>query len=227
MSGAVHGFREAVETRLASPSATDRAAFRYLPDQRLAQFDLDEVAWSFVWACVVAAVDPLMYPHLVALGGPDARRGLSPATFVALTGVAADDALQLTTWLDSRPSMVRLGLLERDDGDYLPSAAPYRASSRLIAHVLEEPSTGSGHRVKPPELARHDEPQRIAIDAIYRAICQGKLVVIEGERGVGRRSAVAIASESMARGCLALDAASLGTRDLERLVRRHAGAARP
>lgn len=225
MSAAIQGFREAVETRLASHAAADRAAFRYLPDQRLAQFELDEVAWSFVWACVVAAADPLMYPHLVAFGGPDARRGLSPAAFVALTGVAADAALHLTTWLDGNPPMVRLGLLERDDGDYLPSAAPYRASSRLVAHVLEQPRTGSGRLVEPPLLARHDEQQRLAIDGITRALGQSKLVVIEGERGVGRRSAVAIAAEVLARRTLALDAATLGVRDLERQVRNHAGAA--
>ncbi|MEJ7598356.1 MAG: hypothetical protein WKG01_10635 [Kofleriaceae bacterium] len=135
-SDRIVAFRQAVEARLARQTTDDPSAFASSLDDVERSFDLDERASAFVWACVVVAVDPMMYPHLIAVSGVDGRRGLTPAAYAALTGMAERDVMELAYWLSQTPSLVRFGLLERDVAEFLPIATPYRASARLVAHVV-------------------------------------------------------------------------------------------
>jgi ATPase family associated with various cellular activities (AAA) len=175
-------------------------------------FDLDDRTSAFVWACIVVAVDPMMYPHLIAVSGVDGRRGITPAAFAALTGVTEIEAFALVYWLSQRPPIVTFGLLEQDSNELLPIATPYRASPRLVAHVLggiREPQRAQ--RVPRVQAALHDEHQRTAVAAIAKGVTAGEIVIVEGPRGVGRRSAVANA--------IALDVSTLVPEELDRAVR--------
>jgi len=210
VSGKIVAFREAVAARIAN-EPFDQARFRWVVDPSLARFDLDDRAGAFVWACVVAALDPLMYPHLITCGGVDGRRGMTPAVYAALTGVDEAEAVSIAYWLASEPPIVRFGLLAKDDPTFLPIATPYRASRRLISHVLgERPSAPAIERI----TGRYDDAQRDALSQIRRAIEAKRIVIVEGPRGVGRRTAIAAATAAVA-----LDASSLTIGEFERAAR--------
>ncbi len=213
-------FRSAVEARLADPASVDRSAFAWSPDEGTARFELDELTSAFVWACIVVAIDPMMYPHLIAVSGVDGRRGLTPAAYAALTGIDERSAIQLAYWLAAEPAIVRFGLIERDVADFLPIATPYRATPRLIAHVIggsNKPLVG--HLIEVLPGPRHDDAQRAAIAEISRGLAAGRLVVVDGPRGVGRRSAIAMCAAERGLAAVAIDASRLGVDELDRALR--------
>jgi hypothetical protein len=155
----------------------------------------------FVWACAASAVDPTLYPHLIEVAGVDGRRGLSVAAFAALGGVAPDAAVGLARWLAARPTIVRLGLLvEVGDGAGLTAmATPYRPSPRLLAHLAGADGGGDEElaRVEVPAGLRVCAAQAEAVDTLRRALAAPAprpLVVVAGPAGVGKRTAVAVAS---------------------------------
>ncbi len=212
-------FRKAVEARLGG-RAEDPSAFRWSSTEVANRFGLDARTSAFVWACIVAAVDPMMYPHLIAIGGVDGRRGLTPAAYAALTGVDEREAMEVAYWLAQRPAITRFELLEHETDELLPIATPYRASARLVAHVvggLREPVTG--RLVTPVPTAHHDDTQRAALAAIERGLEAGRLVVLDGPRGVGRRSAIAAWGAARGKPVIALDASRLDFVGFERSVR--------
>jgi MoxR-like ATPase len=211
-------FRDAVEARLANPASVDRDAFAWSPDDGLARFELDAERCAFAWACVAVAVDPMMYPHVIAVSGVDGRRGLTPAAYAALTGIDERSAIDLAYWLASDPAIVRFGLLACDERGFLPIAMPYRPSQRLVAHMLGDAGESLvGRLVAAVPGARYDDAQRAALSAIEHSIATGRLVIVEGPRGVGRRSAIAACAAG--RGAMAIDAGRLGFEELDRAVR--------
>jgi len=207
------GFRAAVDARLGK-RPHDHAAFAHAPDAGLVRLGLDDRQAAFAFACVAVAVDPLLYPHMIATAGVDGRRGLSPAAYATLVGLDEVDAIELAAWLATTPPIVRFRLLERDGDDYLSSATPYRATSRLVEHLREHQAEREGARAG---TYRHADAQVGAIEAMARGLTSGRVVLVTGMRGSGRRTAIGLAVRTPT--CV-LDASRLDVRDFERELRR-------
>ena len=224
----VIAFREAIEARLADRTRDVGAAFRWLPDEGLVRLVLDDQTSAYVWACAVATVDPMMYPHLIAIGGADGRRGLTPAMYAALTGIDEQVAIELAYWLAGEPLIVRLGLLHAAASGLAPIATPYRATPRLIGHLLGEAQLDQavarcGGLIPLVDEPRHDDAQRTAIEALRRALAADRLVIVEGPRGVGRRSAIAGCAAQLGRSAVAIDGARVDFAELDRTIRAVCG----
>jgi hypothetical protein len=85
-----------------------------LPMTRLAgalSLAADEV--ELVWNIVACSVDGRLVPHLEALGGAHARRGLSPAVYALLASLEDDSVARLAHWLSSPNALVETGLHKR------------------------------------------------------------------------------------------------------------------
>lgn len=74
---------------------------------RLAQrLSLDSEQAAFIWATVACSVDGRIVPHLQALGGGHARRGLSLAVYAMLAELEDDTTARLAHWLSvENPSL--------------------------------------------------------------------------------------------------------------------------
>jgi hypothetical protein len=169
---------------------------------------------DLVWAIVAGSVDGRIVPHLEALGGAHARRGLSPAVYAILAELDEDAAAELAHWLSAANPLVAAGLLVAAE-PASPAARAYAASPRLVSFLLEEP-----HGIEPIRLARapaellHDARQATAIEAIRAALGHGAgaALVIEGPIGSGRATAAAQAfrGEVAVLDCARLGAGQLG-----------------
>ena len=181
---------------------------------------------SFVWTCVAASIDPHLHPQLVTVGGADGRRGLSVATYAALLGIPADEAIALTAWLVGRPPVVRLGLIAPALDGLVGAATPFAPAPRLCTYLagddaLDPALGGDGAVVAVPDLLRHDPAQAATLDRLTTALGAdrpGPLIVV-GPRGVGRRTAIAIAAACHQRSAVCLDADRVAPRGLDGAVR--------
>jgi AAA+ superfamily predicted ATPase len=216
----VVAFRAAIERGLANAAGSaPQGPIDALPTA----LGVDPGLEAFAWACAVATADPMMYPHLIAIGGADARRGLSPAAYVALVGLTEPAAIALAHNLAGGPPLVALGLLVPGASDLLPIATPWRASPRLVGHFLgddrlDDAVARHGAIVELRLDTRRDQAQHAAAARIARALEGGQLVVVEGPRGVGRRTAVAECAATVDRVVVALDASRLAAGELEALA---------
>jgi len=213
----VLAFRAAVETKLVAKTPVARTAFACPPSAALDLLGLSPAHRDFVWACVVATTDPVVFPHLVVLGGADGRRGLSPAVYAALTGADDADAIALAHWLAGDPPIVRLGLLVRAVTGMLASATPFRASPRLVGELVgERPGAAS---IDVPDPACRDAAQEAALVVLERSLAAGSLVIVDGPRGAGRRTAIAAAAAAIDRPAIALDSGRLRASELDDAAR--------
>ncbi|HET7503626.1 MAG TPA: ATP-binding protein [Kofleriaceae bacterium] len=217
------GARAAAEgmTELAASAAAQVAAVsaepvgRELPMARLARrLGLGPAQIDLVWAIVACSVDGRLVPHLEALGGAHARRGLSLAVHAMLTGLDDLSVAALASWLASPNPLVDTGLVNVAE-PASPAARAHAASSRLVEHL-----TGEDDRIDPLRLVRapagalHDPVQRAAIDDLRGALDRGRdaVIVVEGPLGSGRATAAACARRG---DVMVLDAARLGPAQLE------------
>lgn len=205
-------FRDVVESRLrgprpvVGPERTDAER----DDHLCGVLRLDPEHLPFVWACVCAAADPLLHGPLVSLGGSDARKGLSLATYAALVG--DERVAGLARWLASDPLVVRLGLIAPAIDGLLPGSTPYLAANRLVSYFagadrLDPTVVRVGGLVHLPVPYEIDRAHRELIDRIARALSQSPpaLLVLIGPHGVGRRTLVAAALRRIGRQVVAID----------------------
>jgi SpoVK/Ycf46/Vps4 family AAA+-type ATPase len=179
------------------------------PMARLARrLALQPAQVEFLWAAVACSVDGRIVPHIEALGGLHARRGLSLSVHALMNegddGVASD----LAHWLGAPNPVLDLALLScSETASY--AARPFLASARFVAFL-----SGQAHdltplrSVIPPADPLHDESQRRCIQDIERVIARNAnaVIVLEGPRGSGRGSAAACALQGQV---LLLDASRL------------------
>ena len=224
-------FRENVEARLrqepldplpddlASPDARERRVQQllYLEDAQL----------HFVWACVCVAADPIVLAPLIAVGGADARRGLSLATYGAVFG--DDEVPALAAWLATQPLVRRLGLLAVATDDLLPGATPYVAAPRLVSYLqgsdaLDPMIARCGGIVSLPTGYQVDRAHQEIIDRLTVLVAQrpAPLVLLVGQRGIGRRTMVAAAAARQRKQVVALDGARASGDHLVHALHREA-----
>jgi len=170
---------------------------------------------ELVWCVVACSVDGRLVPHLEALGGVHARRGLSPSVFAILAELDDGSVARLAHWLASPNPLVRYGLLSVSD-PASPAARAYVASPRLVSFLA-----GTDHDIAPLRIVRapqpgaliHDARQRAKLAEIGAALATARdaVIVIEGPSGSGRTTAAACASD---RAIVALDCARISRGEL-------------
>jgi len=178
-----------------------------------AKVDLTTEQCRLLWGIVACSFDPRIVPHLEALGGAHARRGLSLSVYAQLAEL--DDSLvtQLAHWLARPNALLATGLLVATE-QASPAARAYVASPRMVSFLA-----GTEDPVEPLRLVQasrpllHDPQQSEAIDKIATALERGvsPVIVIEGPVGSGRTTACACASGTT---MIVLDCARVGTDQL-------------
>src|SRR3954469_21886099 len=167
-----------------------------LPMARLAgKLGLRTEQIELLWCIVACSFDGRLVPHLEALGGAHARRGLSPAVYGMLVGLDDDSPARLAHWLASPNPLVDTGLVTAAE-PASPAARAYVASSRLVSFLA-----GEVHPIEPLRLVAapadplHDDAQLQTIDELRAALDHpaDTVIVIEGPVGSGRVTAAAIA----------------------------------
>jgi hypothetical protein len=168
---------------------------------------------ELVWCMVACSFDGRLVPHLEALGGAHARRGLSPAVYGMLVGLDDGSLARLAHWLASPNPLVETGLLTAAE-PASPAARAYVASSRLVSFLA-----GDAHPIEPLRLATappdllHDPAQLQTIDELRAALehTADTVVVVEGPVGSGRVTAAASACGT---GLVVLDFAKIAPRQI-------------
>ena len=150
---------------------------------------------DLVSSVVACSVDARIAPHLEALGGSHARRGLSLPVYAVLAELDDDSIVALSTWLARANPFLSSGLLTVS-GPATSSACTYAASPRLIAFLEGYVDvTDPLHLVRVNKSLLHDARQSAAIQEIAKALSSNEtVIVIEGPIGSGRSTAVACAS---------------------------------
>lgn len=178
-----------------------------LPVDRLrTRFGLTARQLDYVWAVVAVTTDPRIHPHVEALAGPSARRGLGLSLYAELAALDATAARELARWLSDANPLLEHGLLRvTEDGPAIASLA-IAAEDRLLSHLAggQQPEAPVVTLTAPTD-ALHDARAIAALQTLRRLLAQREdlVVIIEGPVGSGRRSAAAIASAGP---CLAIDA---------------------
>jgi hypothetical protein len=147
---------------------------------------------DLVHAALAFSVDPRLPLHADVLGGPSARRGLSVAVFAEIAGLAPADGRALVVELGADRPIVSYGVLVCADDSLAPAARPYRVADRVIAQLLGDDGNGVAAVTDDPAWI-YDDAQRTALDEIARVLAHAgdTMLVVEGPRGSGRRSAIA------------------------------------
>ena len=190
------------------------AALGDLPMDRLARrLQLAAEHVDLVWSIVACSVDARIVPHLEALGGAHARRGLSIAVYALLAELDEDAAARLAHWLASPNPLVADGLIVATE-QVSPAARAYAAAPRLVGYLLDEDRSIAPVRLAsiPAELL-HDAAQERAIAEIAAVLQRAEraVLVVEGPTGSGRSSACARASR---RPLVVLDLARVAAAEL-------------
>lgn len=102
---------------------------------------------DLVWSVVACSLDPRIVPHLEALGGAHARRGLSLATYALLARIDDASVMRMAEWLASSCPLVHAGLLQSTE-QVSPAARAYVASPRLITFLNGKCTASDRHPVK-------------------------------------------------------------------------------
>ncbi len=152
---------------------------------------------DFVWAAIAVAIEPRVTVHVESLGGPQARRGLSVATYQRITGLDAGTGRELALWLTRENPLVAGGLLVPVGEAATPTARTYLAPARLCAHLAGDRTLDGGlFAVAPAEQLLFDPAQERELEPLARVLAGPAvaLVVVEGAPGSGRKAAVAHAA---------------------------------
>jgi AAA+ superfamily predicted ATPase len=179
---------------------------------------LDGAAEGLLWTLATASIEPRAHSHLVAALGSEVRRGLSLGAYAALGALDEAGSLRLLALLDVEHPLFRHRLLE-PAADRLDAATPLTVPRRVIDHLagrdIMDPLLAAGY---PPMRARLDERQRDVLDRLREALSVQRqaMIVLEGPRGAGRVSAVAIAASELGRDVIVLDATQVPSTPADR-----------
>jgi hypothetical protein len=169
---------------------------------------LTDAQVELVWTVVACTADPRIGVHMHALVGGDARQGLSLSAYSTVFGGVDHALVDLARELTPAHPLFRYGLLERGRGDASPIFAPITASQSLVAFLSGRAS--SAPFVEPLVIRRrlyHDANQRLALDRLRRVLQSPEpaVLVLEGPRGSGRRTALAHVARELGRNVVSID----------------------
>ena len=166
-----------------------------------ARFELSDDELGFVWAVVAATVDPLLAVHLPPLGPRVGSTGISLAQHAVLADLAPARAATLARGLSSGHRLVLLRLVETATGGPPSSVAGWVASARLVGFLAGDEALDPGLRscgglIPAPAAVGSDAARDAVVDRVRELLAGPPVVIVlEGKRGVGRRTVVACATE--------------------------------
>jgi len=196
----------ALESVLAEPRLDGRA-------RALAwRLGLDEDDVDLLWTAVAAAADPRVVPHMLVLGGSDARRGLSLATHALIANLDGARARNLAHRMIAPHPLVRDHVLSWSNDTQAVVARPLVAPARTITWLaggedLDDAMLGAGSLVAVPAELTLDARQHAAVASLPDVLLGSPppLAIIEGASGTGRRTAIATIAAKLGRAVIALD----------------------
>jgi AAA+ superfamily predicted ATPase len=164
-----------------------------------------------VWAVVAATVDPFVQLQLAGLGPRAGRLGISPAQLAVLADLEPGRARRLVRRLAGDHALLRDGLIEVEGATagVVSAASSLVASARLISFLCGDDVVDVGLRGISRRLTSTSglvsSPARDAVVQRLRghlAADARALILLQGRRGSGRRSAC---REAVGRDVLALE----------------------
>ena len=174
---------------------------------------------DYLWTVVAVTADPRLHPHVEALAGPPARRGLGLSLYTEVADVDDETARALSVWLADANPLVTAGLVHLAENGPTIASAAVAASERLVRYLAGEPApTLPVARLAAPVHVELDDDARAGLATLAGILGSDDdvVVVIEGPRGSGRRSAAALAAPE---GCLSIDARATTPTRLEAALR--------
>ncbi len=176
-----------------------------------ARLGLDAVALDFLWYATGWAVDPLLGPYTAALA-PEPQRG---ATLVGFARISvhppADVRAFAAALLAGTHALVRHHLIE-PRGLPTTTLSGWVVPTRTIAALRGEPTLDPalaelGGIVAAPSRPHLDAAQEVVAETIAAALASAEplALVLQGRRGLGRRSLVAIAAARVGKTPLVID----------------------
>lgn len=209
------------------------ARLAYLPasvvtrEARLAGLlQLSEQEIDLLWTVVSATMDPTLVPHILDLVGGEGRRGISLALHAVLAQLGRGEARAMALTLSGLHPLLRYSLIETND-DGVPSArlltVPPRVASYLAgSDEMDAEVARLGGRVRIEEEPQYDAAQLATVKRIARALATKTriLIVIEGPREVGKRTAAAVGALATDQRVIQIDVTRLssGNSELERAL---------
>jgi ATP-dependent 26S proteasome regulatory subunit len=163
-----------------------------------------------LWAATAAAADPLIAMHLPPLGPRVGSHGLSLAQLAVLADLEPARASALARRVATRAHpLIDLRLIEPALPGPLTPVTGLAATPRLVSFlagedVLDPGLAGAAAYVELPDPSIDDPAHRALVDEIAQLLADPspRAIVLEGRRGVGRRT---IARRAAGRRLIALD----------------------
>jgi hypothetical protein len=183
-------------------------------DELCSRLVLDESTQDLFAAIVAFCGDPRLPTHAEVLGGPLARRGVSVATFVELSGMAPVEGRKLVASLTAGHPLLAHGLVMLADPGAAAAARVYQVPPRVLAHLAGDDHCERGVTVIAPDPGWiYDAAQQRTLGELRRALVdQVAILVIDGRAGTGRRSAIA---HAFGREIVAIDGERIEPSELE------------
>ncbi|HUH05143.1 MAG TPA: ATP-binding protein [Kofleriaceae bacterium] len=170
----------------------------------------DEI--DFVWTCVAAVADPRLSLHAVALGGTDAKRGMSLGLYSLISSIDAETSRRLALRFAAGHPMMAYRLLRFGDPQAVVVANPIAASSRFVSYLAGDDSidgfvASAGGVVPMPEVPCYDEAQTRALERLTEGLAgrEPLVISIEGPFAAGRKTAVAAVAARTGREAVFID----------------------
>jgi len=176
-----------------------RASVEGARDSRLVHtlgLHADEI--GFVWTVVAVGTDPRLRPHLSALG-MDQHAGATIALHARIERLDGERAVGLGLALGPGHPLIRRRLLIPGD-EVAPAGGAWKAPHRLALYLagddrLDAELLAAGARVTVPAELLADDATRVVHARLARAFATAPVIaVLDGQPGVGRRTAVAVAA---------------------------------
>jgi hypothetical protein len=171
------------------------------PSPRMARLierlGLEPVERDFLWTVLAFTTDLRVAAHAEALGGPLSRRGVNAVLHSELHDLAPELGRRLVLRLAGEGPLVGFGILAPGDDAAPPAIRPYQIPSRVLAYLAGHDAPERGvDAIVAAEGWLHDDRQAATLAELARVMREdtAPLVIVEGPRGAGRRSAIASAT---------------------------------
>ncbi len=166
---------------------------------RALDLSLDEV--EFMWSVIARSVEPSVVANARLVFGVEARAGASLAHHIAWRELPADRSRALLSVLDPRHRLRANGILVPAGEEPVDVQTPWTTSHRVCSYLRGKNDVGADIAaiggIIEPNAVRHSATQQQVLERLRAWIgaSNAATILLEGNHGSGRRTAVAIASQ--------------------------------
>lgn len=143
------------------------------------RLDLTSAQKEFLWSVVACSFDARVMPHVEAIGGAHARRGLSLSVYALLAGLGKHSLIELAHWLAAGNPLVATGLLVATE-QASPTARPYIAFpyNEFLQIITTLQHERSGEK-RPTETAARDPEKAFKLPPALRHMSQSEVEIYQ------------------------------------------------